>query len=168
MVDAEKEFGWSRILPILQREKFLLEPHMGQKSVSMHDHAFLELTYVQSGTVEHTLDGQTTVLHAGDYLIVDYGSRHCYRALDDNGFDKDGKHKDTNKLWNAQGLDRDGKLRDTETGELFDGLHTDGLTYEQGVKVDGGRVTTNGNVKTTKTINIEEIGGEYDEARHRY
>ena len=24
------------------------------------------------------------------------------------------------------------------------------------------------NVKTTKTINIEEIGGEYDEARHRY
>ena len=87
MVNTEKEFGWSRILPILQREKFLLEPHMGQKTVSMHDHAFLELTYVQSGTVEHTLDGQTTVLHAGDYLIVDYGSRHSYRALDDNGFD---------------------------------------------------------------------------------
>ncbi len=87
MVGAEREFGWGRILSILQREKFLLEPHMGQKQVSMHDHAFLELTYVQSGTVEHTLDEQTMVLREGDYLIVDYGSRHCYRALDDNGFD---------------------------------------------------------------------------------
>ena len=87
MVSAEKEFGWSRILPILHREKFLLEPHIGKKQVSMHDHSFLELTYIQRGTVEHTLDGQTTVLHAGDYLIVDYGSRHCYRALEENGYD---------------------------------------------------------------------------------
>ena len=62
MIGNDKEFHWSRILPILQRQKFLFEPHVGQTKVSMHDHAFLELTYIQNGTVEHTLDGQTTVL----------------------------------------------------------------------------------------------------------
>lgn len=87
MLSNDKEFQWSRILPILQRQKFLFEPHVGQTKVSMHDHAFLELTYIQNGTVEHTLDGQTTVLHPGDYFIVDYGSRHAYRALDQGGYD---------------------------------------------------------------------------------
>jgi len=53
----------------------------------MHDHSFLELTYILRGTVEHTLDGQTTVLQEGDYLIVDYGSRHSYRGIGENGYD---------------------------------------------------------------------------------
>lgn len=83
----DNNFTWKTLLPVLHRNKILLESHHGQKSVSMHNHAFLELTYIQKGMVEHTLDGQKTVLHAGDYFIVDYGSRHCYRAIDDKGFD---------------------------------------------------------------------------------
>lgn len=87
MIGSEKEFHWSQILEILSREKFYLTLHPDVQKVSLHDHAFLELTYIQRGRVEHTLDGQTSVLTEGDYLIVDYGSRHSYRALDREGFD---------------------------------------------------------------------------------
>ncbi len=87
MVESKKEFEWNVILPILTREKFYLTTHKWQKKVSLHDHAFLELTYILDGTVEHTLDGQTTTLHTGDYLIVDYGSRHSYSAPNDGTYD---------------------------------------------------------------------------------
>ncbi len=87
MQDSNNEFHWDILLPVLAREKFLLKPHRGQKNVSRHDHSFLELTYILNGTAEHTLDGQTTALSAGDYLIVDYGSRHSYRATCKEGFD---------------------------------------------------------------------------------
>lgn len=87
MVDEKKEFHWDSIAAHLETEKFLLVPHLGQQTVSLHDHFFLELTYILDGTVEHNLDGQVTPLHAGDYLIVDYGSRHSYRALSEGGYD---------------------------------------------------------------------------------
>lgn len=87
MATQNNEFQWETILPHLQREKFLVKPNYGQTTVSMHDHAFLELTYILSGSAEHTLDGQTTELSAGDYLIVDYGSRHSYRAPVGQSFD---------------------------------------------------------------------------------
>ena len=87
MVDQEKEFGWSEIYSRLERDKVYLVAHKGQKNVSMHDHRFLELTYIDRGSVEHTLDGQHTMLGAGDYLIVDYGSRHAYRAEESYGYD---------------------------------------------------------------------------------
>ena len=80
MVHRKNEFEWEIVLPQLEREKFLIVPHIGQKKVAMHDHAFLELTYILEGSAEHTLDGQTTMLSKGDYLIVDYGSRHSYKA----------------------------------------------------------------------------------------
>lgn len=87
MMGADQEFRWSEILPVLAADKFYMVQHRKTRGVSLHDHSFLELTYIQKGRVEHTLDGQTTVLTAGDYLIVDYGSRHSYRALDADGFD---------------------------------------------------------------------------------
>ena len=87
MLGSEKEFHWSKILAKLDKGKFLTVPHRHKKSVSLHDHAFLELTYIQSGSAEHTLDGQTTILRAGDYLIVDYGSRHSYRGIGEGGYD---------------------------------------------------------------------------------
>ena len=87
MLGAESEFHWSEILPVLSRQKFLTVPHKGKTNVSLHDHAFLELTYIQHGCAEHTLDGQLSTLSPGDYLIVDYGSRHSYRALESGGYD---------------------------------------------------------------------------------
>ena len=87
MLGSEKEFHWNDILPVLSQEKCHIVLHKGQKTVSLHDHAFLELTYIRNGSAEHTLDGQTTTLHAGDYFIVDYGSRHSYRTVEKDGFD---------------------------------------------------------------------------------
>lgn len=87
MVSTKKQLPWEAVLPKLEREKFLIKPNIGQKKVAMHDHAFLELTYILDGSAEHTLDGQTTTLHPGDYLIVDYGSRHSYRAPDKQSYD---------------------------------------------------------------------------------
>lgn len=78
---------WIRLLPQLKQDKICMTEHRRQREVSMHDHAFLELTYILDGEVEHTLDGQTSRLSAGDYLIVDYGSRHAYSALSKEGFD---------------------------------------------------------------------------------
>lgn len=57
------------------------------REIPLHDHAFLELTYILRGSAEHTLDGQMTVLHRGDYLIVDYGSRHSYHSPEVSGYD---------------------------------------------------------------------------------
>lgn len=83
----EMNSRWKGIQHILSQEKFLLKGHRGEPQVSMHDHSFLELTYITKGNVEHNLDGQITNLCEGDYFIVDYGSRHSYRALDTDGFE---------------------------------------------------------------------------------
>lgn len=87
MIGSEEEFHWSHFLPLLMRDKFYLKMHKGYRKISLHDHEFLELTYIRRGTVEHTLDGQTTTLNEGDYLIVDYGSRHSYNSNSEDGYD---------------------------------------------------------------------------------
>lgn len=75
------------IMPKLEEKKFLIEEHHKMTSVALHDHEFLELTYIMRGTAEHTLDGQTSMLSEGDYLIVDYGSRHSYLSREKDGYD---------------------------------------------------------------------------------
>jgi AraC-like DNA-binding protein len=70
----------------LDREKIHVCIHHGLKQVTLHEHNFLELTYILGGSAVHELDGQRTELHEGDYLIVDYGSRHSY-ASTEAGFD---------------------------------------------------------------------------------
>ncbi len=77
---------WQKLIPVIQKDKYYVVRHKGIKSVPLHDHAFLEITYVLRGSVEHMLDGQHSVLKPGDYFMVDYGSRHSYKALSD-GFD---------------------------------------------------------------------------------
>lgn len=87
MRNPEATERWRSVLPELRQKKFLMEEHRGMTAVKPHDHEFLELTYILRGTAEHTLDGQTTTLHEGDYLIVDYGSHHSYRSYSSNGYD---------------------------------------------------------------------------------
>ena len=85
----KKEFipQWETVLPELKREKLLLLEHRNVEQIPTHSHEYLELTYILRGTAEHDLDGQITALEAGDYFIVDYGSRHSYRNTDGCGFD---------------------------------------------------------------------------------
>ncbi len=78
---------WLTLLPELQEKKLLLAEHYNVRSVGEHCHEFLELTYILRGRVLHCLDGQEVELKAGDYFIVDYGSRHSYQNTDGEGFD---------------------------------------------------------------------------------
>ncbi len=70
----------------LQKNKVLILKHDHVQSVSMHGHPYLEISYMFSGSAEHTLDGHAATLRRGDYLIVDYGSRHSYRSECADGF----------------------------------------------------------------------------------
>ena len=54
--------------------------------VSSHDHGFLELVYVLSGKAIHTLDGQVSRLHRGDFVFIDHGSHHAYKRYGDEPF----------------------------------------------------------------------------------
>ena len=49
--------------------------------VKRHDHGFLEFTYIESGQMEHSFGDTVSMLSAGDYFIVDYGTDHKYRAI---------------------------------------------------------------------------------------
>ena len=82
MVRSRKE-RWSHILPELEKERFLLLHHKKLKSVATHSHLFFELTYVLDGEVEHIINGEKSILKAGDYLLVDQGSIHSYHASEE-------------------------------------------------------------------------------------
>lgn len=79
-------FLWRDCLPELRKKKILISELTDMREVPTHGHEFLELTYITEGQVLHTLDGQTQTLGKGDYFIVDYGSRHSYRATEDCGY----------------------------------------------------------------------------------
>ena len=54
--------------------------------VSSHSHPFLELVYVLSGKAVHTLDGQVSSLHKGDFVFINHGSHHSYKRYGDESF----------------------------------------------------------------------------------
>ncbi len=62
----------------LQTDRCILLRHEQKYGSDEHGHDFLELTYLLRGRAEHCIDGTTGALSVGDYLIVDYGSRHRY------------------------------------------------------------------------------------------
>ncbi len=63
-------------------EKFGFVVHFTKdRNVKQHGHSFLEFTYVESGKMEHAFDGEVSTLKAGDYFIVDYGTKHRYHAV---------------------------------------------------------------------------------------
>lgn len=77
---------WAHVLPKLKAERVHIIHHPRLKRVAAHSHVFFELTYVLSGTVEHTIDGKTSILQRGDFFLVDYGSVHSYRAPEKQSF----------------------------------------------------------------------------------
>ncbi len=44
----------------------------------LHDHSFFEVFYLLDGTIEHTLNGTTSVLHAGDMLFLKPEDQHIF------------------------------------------------------------------------------------------
>lgn len=81
-----EKIDWDAVRAHLNKEKLILIHHEKMFDVPRHEHSSIELTYIIKGEAEHTLDGRTTVVRAGDYFIVDYGSRHSYKAITPEGF----------------------------------------------------------------------------------
>lgn len=76
------DFKMPRHYPELEENKFHIYVARGTSS-RLHGHDFLELSYIEQGSMAHTIGGETSTLHAGDYFIVDYGTMHEYHALTD-------------------------------------------------------------------------------------
>lgn len=55
--------------------------HIRPHNDDMHRHTFFELVYVVHGSATHHLEDRTMLLKAGDFFIVDTGSAHCYRNV---------------------------------------------------------------------------------------
>ena len=51
---------------------------------AMHQHDYLELAYIRRGWTQHTLEGETRTLTAGDFILVDYGEVHSYDVVGQN------------------------------------------------------------------------------------
>lgn len=56
--------------------------HLRCRNDEPHRHSFFELVYVLRGTATHYLGDDVTQLHPGEYFIIDTGSVHCYRDVD--------------------------------------------------------------------------------------
>lgn len=65
-----------------------------------HEHDFLELAYVLDGKAEHFVNDTSFIISKGDYFIVDYGVKHKYKKLNENG-----KLKIMNCLFSPQLID---------------------------------------------------------------
>jgi len=58
--------------------------HVAKDNISkLHGHDFLEFTFIASGSMAHEINGKHSVLTAGDYFIVDYGTKHAYHSISD-------------------------------------------------------------------------------------
>jgi quercetin dioxygenase-like cupin family protein len=49
----------------------------------LHEHPHRQVTYVEAGRFEATVDAATTVLAAGDSVLIPPGTRHGVVALED-------------------------------------------------------------------------------------
>lgn len=49
-----------------------------------HSHLFLELAYIRRGWTQHTLNGVSRRLRAGDVILVDFGETHSYDSGSDD------------------------------------------------------------------------------------
>ena len=52
-----------------------------QNTINYHSHDFFELAYIKDGEINHYLDGKEYSLKAGDYFIIDKGTRHTYSTF---------------------------------------------------------------------------------------
>lgn len=64
----------------LKEEKILMTT-CSDPIARLHDHDFLELTYVVQGQATHHIGEEVSVIGQGDYFIVDYGVKHSYEQI---------------------------------------------------------------------------------------
>ncbi|MBQ9112268.1 MAG: AraC family transcriptional regulator [Clostridia bacterium] len=71
-------------IEVVNRDSFMLDVSNNSMS-KLHCHPFLELVYVVSGRVEHTLDRKTMIIRPGDYFLINFNSKHSYKSIPGTG-----------------------------------------------------------------------------------
>ena len=67
-------------IEVVNRDSFMID--ISNNSMSkLHSHPFLEFVYIVSGSVEHTLDHKTMIINPGDYFLINFNSKHSYKAI---------------------------------------------------------------------------------------
>lgn len=66
----------------LRQNKFHIRSGQWNRA-ELHGHRFLEFAYVVSGAIEHNINGKKTIVRAGQYYIVDHGTKHSYEKISD-------------------------------------------------------------------------------------
>ena len=78
-------FGGEIVSDCLQiPEDFSIHIAFMTSPCAMHQHDYLELAYIRRGWTQHTLEGETRTLTAGDFILVDYGEVHSYDVVGQN------------------------------------------------------------------------------------
>ncbi|WP_270164421.1 cupin domain-containing protein [Paenibacillus sp. SYP-B4298] len=81
---------WENAEPGVQRKIFapgqsimMMEVHFEQDAEGyLHSHVHEQLSYCLEGKLEFTIDGETTVISAGETLYIPSGAEHGCRALE--------------------------------------------------------------------------------------
>lgn len=126
--------------------------------VKEHKHKYLELAYLRKGCMEHRINGQTVILHAGDYFIVDHGAAHSYTRLSEE------KILVQNLIFIPSFLDR------TLTGtSSFRGIMTSYLLRfcYQSLQSDPTGITFHDDDGTIEAL-LNSIADEYEATRYGY
>ena len=126
--------------------------------VKEHCHKYLELAYLRRGSMEHCINGQKVILHAGDYFIVDHGVSHSYTRISEE------RILVQNLIFIPSFLDR--SLTGTSS---FRGIMTSYLLRfcYQSLQSDPTGVTFHDDDGTIRTL-LDSIADEYESTRYGY
>ncbi|MBD2866159.1 cupin domain-containing protein [Paenibacillus oceani] len=81
---------WEPAEPGVKRKIFepgqalmMMEVHFEEGAEGyVHSHPHEQMSYCLKGTIEFTIDGQKTVIRAGDTIIIPGGAKHGVKALE--------------------------------------------------------------------------------------
>ena len=126
--------------------------------VIMHGHEFLEFSYIVSGTMRHTFNGEENVLRSGDYFIVDHGTEHAYQRTSKEPL------KIVNLLFLPEFLER--TLAGCLKFEVVVNSYLLRFNFNSFRSTPTGKAfhDTTGKIRTL----LDEICGEYDSHRYGY
>lgn len=79
--------SWQQYAEPLGKDKVFLAMREKKTHTVLHEHNFLEITYITRGTVIHTLNGTKSILKQGNFAIVDYRSVHSYQTKGNSTYD---------------------------------------------------------------------------------
>lgn len=65
---------------IASDENISVTRHFNEQEFYPHKHEFVELVYIISGKMRHTVDGQEYMLSHGDMLLINYNQIHSFKS----------------------------------------------------------------------------------------